>query len=252
MTAEKLHDALNLLPSDLLTATDQLRMAPRTKIIPWKRLIPMAACLALLICSGAFLLWRQNLPGHMMMKQESAAEAPAAMAPLPESHKVTADAAVPQAPAMDEPMMEAPAEEAAPQLPVDIGTEEVPYEEAAGSESGRAEEFGTNHSHNFAEELDSTVNSHAYCGNTEVTVTVDGTAHRIAGSDAVKLTDILVWLDYDPGAVCRCMAEFTVDTETLEGIQVNLTEAYARCEAGQAALTEAQVQTIRTIIDKLS
>ena len=37
-----------------------------------------------------------------------------------------------------------------------------------------------------------------------------------------------------------------------EGIQVNLTEAFARCERGQAALTEEQVQTIRTIIENLS
>lgn len=248
MTAEKLHDALNLLPSDLLTATDQLRTAPKTKIIPWKRMLPLAACLAILICSGAFLLWRQNLPDHMM--KQAAPEAPAAMAPVPESMEIISDAAAPQAPAMDEPMMGAPAEEGiAPEPPSDVDVPEIPYEEAAGTVK---EELYIDHSHSFGEESDRTVNSHAYCGNMEVTVTVDGTAHHISGSDAVELTDILVWLDYNPGVVCRCMAEFTVDTETLEGIQVNLTEAFARCERGQAALTQAQVQTIRTILEKLS
>ena len=108
MTAEKLHDALNLLPSDLLAATDQLRTAPRAKIIPWKRLIPAAACFVLLM--GIGFLVRHELPDHILMKQ-AAPEAPAAMAPVPERMEIAPDAAAPQVPAMDEPMMEAPAEE---------------------------------------------------------------------------------------------------------------------------------------------
>ena len=47
------------------------------------------------------------------------------------------------------------------------------------------------------------------------------------------------------------MTDITVDTETLTGIQVNLTEAFARCESGQAALSETQVNTIRTIVEGL-
>ena len=231
MTAEKLHDALNLLPSDLLTATDQLRTAPRAKIIPWKRLFPAAACFVLLM--GIGLLIRHELPDHIMMKQ-AAPEAPAAMAPMPERMEITTDAAAPQAPAMDEPMMEAPAEE------------------ASGSNGGMEEELYVDHSHSFGEESDRTVNSHAYCGNMEAVVTIDATAYRLTGSDAVMLTDILAWLDYDSNTVCRCMAEFTVDLETLKNIQVNLDQAFARCEQGQAPLTEEQVQTIRTIIENLS
>ena len=231
MTAEKLHDALNLLPSDLITATDQLRTAPRIKVIPWKRLLPAAACFALLMGMG--LLARYEMLGHIMVKQ-AAPEAPAAMAPVPESMEITSDAAVPQAPAMDEPMME------------------VPAEEAAGSGGGMEEEPVIDHSHSFGEESDRTVNSHAYCGNMEAMVTIDATAYSLTGSDAVMLTDILAWLDYDSNTACRCMAEFTVDLETLKDIQVNLTAAFARCERGQAALTEEQIQTIRTIIENLS
>ena len=231
MTAEKLHDALNLLPSDLLTATDQLRTAPRAKIIPWKRLLPAAACFVLLM--GIGLLIRHEMPDHIMMKQ-AAPEAPAAMAPVPERMEITTDAAAPQAPAMDEPMMETPAEE------------------ASGSNGSMEEELYVDHSHSFGEESDRTVNSHAYCGNMEAVVTIDATAYSLTGSDAVILTDILAWLDYDPHTACRCMAEFTVDLETLKNIQVNLTEAFARCERGQAALTEEQVQTIRRIVEKLS
>ena len=240
MTVEKLHDALNLLPPDLITATDRLRAEPRSKTVPWKRILPMAACFALLMGIGIFWAGKM-LPEHIVMQ-----------AAAPESQKLAADEAAPEAPA-DEPMQAAPAEDAAaPQLPSDVGAEEIPYGEASGSVSSMEEELFVDHSHSFAEESDRTVNSHAYCGNMEVTVTIDTTAYSLTGSDAVMLTDILVWLDYDPNTVCRCMAEFTVDAETLSGIQVNMTEAFARCERGQAALTQAQVQAIRTVIEKLS
>ena len=231
MTAEKLHDALNLLPSDLLTATDQLRTVPRAKIIPWKRLLPLAACFVLLM--GIGFLVRHEMLGHIMVKQ-AAPEAPAAMAPMPESMEITSDAAAPQAPAMDEPMLEAPAEE------------------AAGSNGSMEEEHSIDHSHRFAEETESAGSTGAYCGNTVTKVYLDGETYSLGGSDSVTLTHILKNLPYNPEAVCRCMAEFTVDTETLEGIQVNLTEAFARCEQGQAALTEEQVQTIRRIVENLS
>ena len=234
MTPEKLHDALNLLPSDLLTATDQLRTAPRAKIIPWKRLLPAAACFVLLM--GIGLLIRHEMPDHIMMKQ-AAPEAPAAMAPMapmPESMEITTDAAAPQAPAMDEPMMEAPAEE------------------AAGSNGGMKEEFITDHSHRFAEETETAGSTGAYCGNMVTTVCLDGETYSFGSSDSVALTRILKNLPYSPDEVCRCMAEFTVDLETLKNIQVNLDQAFARCEQGQAPLTEEQVQTIRTIIENLS
>ena len=231
MTAEKLHDALNLLPSDLLTATDQLRTAPRAKIIPWKRLLPLAACFVLLM--GIGFLVRHEMLGHIMEKQ-AAPEAPAAMAPMPERMEITSDAAVPQAPAMDEPMLE------------------VPAEEAVGSNGSMEEEYSIDHSHRFAEETENAGSTGAYCGNTVTKVYLDGETYSFGGSDSVALTRILKNLPYSPDEVCRCMAEFTVDTETLEGIQVNLTEAFARCERGQAALTEEQVQTIRRIVENLS
>ena len=249
MTAEKLHDALNLLPSDLLMATDQLRTAPKAKIIPWKRMLPMVACFVLLVGMG--LLLRREMLDHIMVKQ-AAPEAPAAMAPVPESMEITSDAAAPQAPAMDEPMMEAPAEEGHfPEPPSDVSAPEVPYGEAAGSATSREEELFVDHSHSFAEETENTGSTGAYCGNTVTKVYLDGETYSLGGSDSVTLTHILKNLPYNPDEVCRCMAEFTVDTETLTGIQVNLTEAFARCELGQAALTEEQVQTIRTIIENL-
>lgn len=89
-----------------------------------------------------------------------------------------------------------------------------------------------------------------YCGNTVTTVTVDGQEYSFWGSDSVTLTDILENLAYDPGQVCRCMTEYTVDTEFGSGYGVNLTESFVRCEAGQAALTAEQTGTIREILSR--
>lgn len=50
MTVEQLHDAIGLLPGDLLAETDQLRQAPRPqKRVLWKPLLAMAACLTLVL-----------------------------------------------------------------------------------------------------------------------------------------------------------------------------------------------------------
>lgn len=49
MTAEKLHDALSLLPADLIAATDRLRTQPPRRVIPWHRLATIAACLAVVL-----------------------------------------------------------------------------------------------------------------------------------------------------------------------------------------------------------
>lgn len=46
MTPEHLHDAITLLPEDLLTQTDRLRQKKRT---PWKSIAAVAACLCLLL-----------------------------------------------------------------------------------------------------------------------------------------------------------------------------------------------------------
>jgi len=90
-----------------------------------------------------------------------------------------------------------------------------------------------------------------YCGNMMTTIYLNGAVYSFAGSDSVAVTDILINLDYDPDAVCRCMAEFTVDTETLTGIQISLDQSFARCERGQAALTEEQVKILQEITENL-
>lgn len=53
MSAERLHDALNQLPDDLLAATDALRQKKKQPVLR-KKLVPLAACFALVV--GALLL----------------------------------------------------------------------------------------------------------------------------------------------------------------------------------------------------
>ena len=89
-----------------------------------------------------------------------------------------------------------------------------------------------------------------YCGNTVTEVTLDGETYSFWGGDSVNLTDIVINLAYDPGSICRCLPEFTVDTEFGDGYGVNLTESYVRCEAGQAPLTAEQTEEIRGIIER--
>lgn len=89
-----------------------------------------------------------------------------------------------------------------------------------------------------------------YCGNTVTSVRSwpDGEEVSFWGGDSVTLTDIVINLDYNPDAICRCAPEYGVDTEFGDGYGVNLTNAYVRCDAGQASLTAEQVETIQDII----
>lgn len=102
MTTEKLHDAIGQLDDDLLLETQQLRAAPRRKIIPLRRYVSLAACLALLICGtvGYRMTGRMNrkagAPAQLMMVQEAPAEA----APEMPMAAVTADSMEEAAPEM--------------------------------------------------------------------------------------------------------------------------------------------------------
>lgn len=87
-----------------------------------------------------------------------------------------------------------------------------------------------------------------YCGNTQTTLYIDGEAYPFIYGYSVTLTDILVNLYYKPEKVCRCLPQYTVDTE-FGSYGISLSDSYARCEKGQADLTQEQVETIKEIID---
>ena len=66
--------------------------------------------------------------------------------------------------------------------------------------------------------------------------------------NSVVVTDMLLNLRYDKNKLCKCLPEYTIDTEFGLGYGVNLSEGYARCDEGQADLTEEQVAKLEEII----
>ena len=208
MTSEKLHDALNLLPNDLIAETDALRTRKEKPPVRWQRWAAMAACLAVILLAG-------SLFSHSLGMNKTAE---------------TADKLQMSAAAVPDRQENAPADfETAEISPADGGHVHTPAE--------------------ASESTDDT--SSGYCGNISVTVSLNEKAYAVSGSDAVTLTSILESLDYTPENLCTCPAQFTVTTEVGTVYEVNPSEYFARCDAGQAALTRQQADTIQGVIDRL-
>lgn len=74
MTAEHIHDALTLLPADLIAETDKKRSQP-PRIIPWTRYAAMAACFALVLSSSWFCMKLFSPKGATEAQKEAPAEA---------------------------------------------------------------------------------------------------------------------------------------------------------------------------------
>ncbi len=95
MTTAQLHDAIGLLPVDLIAETDALRCRKQPRL-PWQRYAAMAAAAVLVICSG-MIGWRL-LPGSKTAAAPEAAQFAAASATvadeaLPGAQAPMADAA---------------------------------------------------------------------------------------------------------------------------------------------------------------
>ncbi len=98
-----------------------------------------------------------------------------------------------------------------------------------------------------------------YCGNTLTTVSYqyfgkdtgenEDWTNSFMGSDSVMLTDLLRYLDYSDD-ICKCMPEYTVDTEFGKGYGISLTEGYARYEGKQVSLTDKQIETVTEIFER--
>ena len=106
------------------------------------------------------------------------------------------------------------------------------------------------HTHTVAEKeqiVESAVEG--YCGNTQTTIYFEnGESFTFMYGESVEMTDILINLDYKKSKVCKCLPEYTVDTEFGTGYGVNLSEGYARCGDGQADLTKQQIEKLGQII----
>lgn len=129
---------------------------------------------------------------------------------------------------------------------------------APTTEGVEGEAHTDEHSHSLAE--GNNIVEHeamGYCGNTVTTISCQNRQNdepwevSFWGSDSIALTDLLRYLDYS-GDVCRCLPEYTVDTEFGTEYGINLTEGYARHDGGQVSLTEEQVRQIREILDRQS
>lgn len=98
MNAEQLHDAISLLPPDLIAETEKKRRAPASPR-RWQRFAAMAACFALMVCGSVwcFSLLRWGGVG------KAAAQTPAALhAPAEEAAPAAPQA---EAAAQDRPLM---------------------------------------------------------------------------------------------------------------------------------------------------
>lgn len=86
MNAHTIHDALTLLPDDLIAETDAVRRAPKRRV--WKTLLPIAACLCLVLLTAPTVIALLSPKGakeaaaYDCVPAEAAPEAPAA-APSP-------------------------------------------------------------------------------------------------------------------------------------------------------------------------
>ena len=209
MTAEKLHDALNLLSGDLIAETDALRTQARKPQVHWQRWAAMAACLAVVLLAGS----RFSRFLGMDKTAETAGKLQMAAAEAPDRQENAA----------------ADFEAADEVSPGDSGHAHVPAGEPDSAENALS----------------------GYCGNTSVTVSLNGNAYTVSGSDAVTLTSILESLDYTPENLCTCPVQFTVTTESGMEYEVDPAAYFARCDAGQAALTQQQADAIQKVVDKL-
>lgn len=74
MTVEKLHDAIGLLPADLIAEADEKRNR-KPKVIQWKRYAAMAACFVLVLGSAWFVSMIFSPKGALESMKEMAADA---------------------------------------------------------------------------------------------------------------------------------------------------------------------------------
>lgn len=79
----------------------------------------------------------------------------------------------------------------------------------------------------------------------------EGTTYSVPEGNAQSLEDLLTELAYDPDQICDCAPEYTLKTADGIRYELNLTEGFARCGAGQAWLEDAQTEMIRVMIQDM-
>ncbi len=117
----------------------------------------------------------------------------------------------------------------------------VTLEEAVGEK---------NHTHSPAESEQTVFDPFVgYCGNTQTTIYFENNkSYTFMSGNSVTVTDMLLNLNYDKKKLCKCLPEYTIDTEFGFGYGINLSAGYARCDKGQADLTDEQIEKLTEII----
>ncbi len=69
------------------------------------------------------------------------------------------------------------------------------------------------------------------------------------GGDAALMTKMLQELDYRKENLCRCLPEYTVKTK-YGSYGISLNQSYARCDKGQAELSDEQLKFAEEVINK--
>ena len=77
----------------------------------------------------------------------------------------------------------------------------------------------------------------------------EGKRYSFHYGPSTEITQLLEGLTYDPQAVCDCLPKYQVITATATSYYIDLTEGFARCDKGQAALTPQQVQQLESILN---
>lgn len=239
MTPEQIHDALTLLPSDLIAEVDKKRSG-KPKVIVWKRYAAMAASFALVLCCGLFCMTHfvglggsKETAAVMEAAEKAAADfetiAAAVEAPAAEYEEATPEAA-------EETLCALPAESA--------------KDNSNTTMSGNSD-LCTDHAHSPAERREEgATGAIGGCGNTTATLYYGESVFQLSGSGAITLSYILDNLEYDPANLCRCRPEITIDTEMGTGYEISLTEYFVRFEGGQAALTSEQAAQLKQAIEE--
>lgn len=210
MTTQQLHDALTHLPEELIAEADARRSAP-PKVIPFRRYVAMAACVVLVLSCSLFTLNFLSRGGA----KEAAAEVQMA-------GEVMENSAAP--------ILEDTTSDVLSQAIVDA----APREESA---VGEATMERNDPAAGAADTALSTL-THLASGETRI----------LPGNNAAVLEQFLARLQFDPGQVCNCLAEYRLETGA-ESYEIGLTEGFVRTAYGQCLLTDVQKEELKIILE---
>lgn len=83
----------------------------------------------------------------------------------------------------------------------------------------------------------------------EAVICIENQEYPISDQDAEIIWNILKKLDYNPHWICRCLPKCQFEMKS-KSYGLHLGEGYARCDKGQASLSQEQLLVIRDILSR--